>query len=244
MSGPLCAPVLPCHVASVHLELHVYPFTCSRGAQDLINAFWSKSKQKGAQRAKPGPKSVTKARGKKGRADDDDEEEESEVEESPAPPKKRGRPSKASTAASRDSSEEPAKEPAPKKNPRKSAGTSFKSASTASKGKRGGTSASAARGADPDEDDDEDDFADMKQLFKTTLSWENSVEKIDTVERTPDGGLMVYFTLCAAFFLPPRVSDADAVGIAEKKAWATAGNLRKSASRRCPTRSVPSGPDM
>ncbi|KAH9940874.1 uncharacterized protein BXZ73DRAFT_98706 [Epithele typhae] len=46
-----------------------------------------------------------------------------------------------------------------------------------------------------DDDSDEGSYADMKKLFKSAPSWEPHVEKVDTVERTNDGNLVVYFTL-------------------------------------------------
>ena len=89
---------------------------------------------------------------------------------------------------------EPEPEPATKKKPRKSAGAS---ASAKAAGKKRSVS---ARDMDEDEDEEgaEDDFVDTRKLFKTAQSWENHVECIDTVERTPDG-LFVYFTLWVAF---------------------------------------------
>ncbi|CDO69648.1 hypothetical protein BN946_scf184851.g36 [Trametes cinnabarina] len=144
------------------------------GAQELIDEFWRKSNKKGGRKSEPKAKATPKPR--KSSVKDVD----SDVEET-APPKKRGRPSKSTPA--RDNSEEQDEESVPKqKKPRKSAGGS--AAKTTSRRK---SNASAM-------DEDDETFADMRR-FKDAASWENLVESIDTVERTEDGNLYVYFTL-------------------------------------------------
>ena len=49
--------------------------------------------------------------------------------------------------------------------------------------------------ADSSEEEAENEYQDMQRLFKSARSWESHIEKIDTIERTVEGGLMVYFTL-------------------------------------------------
>lgn len=44
------------------------------------------------------------------------------------------------------------------------------------------------------EDEEEDEYANMAR-WKKESSWEHIVDHINTVERTPDGDLFVYFTL-------------------------------------------------
>lgn len=132
---------------------------------------------------KKDPKKDAK-KGRKSNASARDISEEP-VETSPPPqPKKRGRPRKSKTPDIEISDEE--EEVAPKKKakpaPRKSAGS-------ASKGRKQ---------AKPTSDDDaEDEDLGTMDKWMDAPSWEHIVETIDTVERTKQNELYVYFTLCA-----------------------------------------------
>lgn len=144
-----------------------------RGARDLIAEFW-KHHKKGSRKSDVKPKATPKPRKSSVKADSD--------VESTAPAKKRGRQSK-STPARAASDEEDEEDAAPKqKKPRKSAG-----GSAAKTNNRRKSNASAA-------DEDGEPYADLRKL-KDMASWEHLVERIDTVERTQDGDLFVYFTL-------------------------------------------------
>ncbi|KAL7280336.1 hypothetical protein ACG7TL_005253 [Trametes sanguinea] len=145
----------------------------AEGARDLIAEFW-KHHKKGSRKSDVKPKATPKPRKSSVKADSD--------VESTAPAKKRGRQSK-STPARAASDEEDEEDAAPKqKKPRKSAG-----GSAAKTNNRRKSNASAA-------DEDGEPYADLRKL-KDMASWEHLVERIDTVERTQDGDLFVYFTL-------------------------------------------------
>lgn len=104
-----------------------------------------------------------------------------ESDEDPAPPKKRGKQAKASVSED----EEPSVSKAPKRG-RKSAGAS--------------SSASAKKAAImvEDDDDEEESYMDLK-AYKNSPSWAHLVDHIETVERTPEGNLQVYFVLYAPY---------------------------------------------
>ncbi|OSD04860.1 hypothetical protein PYCCODRAFT_1363355 [Trametes coccinea BRFM310] len=145
----------------------------AEGARDLIAEFW-KHHKKGSRKSDVKPKATPKPRKSSVKADSD--------VESTAPAKKRGRQSK-STPARAASDEEDEEDAAPKqKKPRKSAG-----GSAAKTNNRRKSNASAA-------DEDGEPYADLRKL-KDMASWEHLVERIDTVERTENGDLFVYFTL-------------------------------------------------
>ncbi|KAK7687784.1 hypothetical protein QCA50_009003 [Cerrena zonata] len=141
------------------------------GAQDLIAAYWKTLKKD----PKKGRKSNASAR----------EPSAQPVEGSPPPQqKKRGRPRKSKTPdieISDDEEEEVAPKKKAKPAPRKSAGS-------ASKGRK------PAKLVSEDEDAVDDDLGTMDKWMDAP-SWEHIVEAIDTVERTRQNELYVYFTL-------------------------------------------------
>ncbi|KAI8969377.1 hypothetical protein BD414DRAFT_518579 [Trametes punicea] len=144
----------------------------AEGAKDLIAEFWKRNK-KGARKSDVKPKGAPRPR--KSSVKDAD----SDIEEV-APAKKRGRPSKSTPA--RDTSEDEDGSHKQKK-PRKSTASAAKAATT----NRRKSNSDAM-------DMDEDVYIDMRK-YKDASSWEHLVESIDTVERTDDGELYVYFTL-------------------------------------------------
>ncbi|TFK90128.1 hypothetical protein K466DRAFT_464112, partial [Polyporus arcularius HHB13444] len=154
----------------------------AQGAKELIDEFWKKNSKKGAPRKSDAkPKPTPKPRKSAARATT----HESEVESVTAPAKKRGRQSKAS-ARSPSEEQEQAEEEVPKKKPRKgSNATATKSASARR---------AVARPEDSDQEEEERVYVDMSK-WKDAASWEHLIECIDTVERTEDNELLVYFTL-------------------------------------------------
>ncbi len=147
-----------------------------------------------------------------------------EEEVTPAPTqKKRGRPLKTSNARAVSEEQEEEKEAPSKKKQRKSTG------GKAANGRR--TSVAAA------DKDEEDEYADMKQWAEAT-TWEHLIESIDTVERTDDGELYVYFTLSAIHVVPAVCPILTVVSAAGNTTKATGGNGQIFARRRCPTRCV------
>ncbi|KAI0687142.1 hypothetical protein C8T65DRAFT_712237 [Cerioporus squamosus] len=152
----------------------------AQGAKELIEEFWkNNSKKAAARKSDAKPKPTPKPRKSTARATT----QESELEEvAPPPAKKRGRPSKASARS--PSEEQEQEEEAPKKKPRK--GTNAPKSASAKR--------AAARLEDSDQDEDERIYTDMSK-WKDATSWEHLVECIDTVERTEDNELIVYFTL-------------------------------------------------
>ncbi len=169
-----------------------------RGAKELIDEFWKKHSKKGAPRKSDAkPKPTPKPRKSAARATT----HESEVESVSAPAKKRGRQSKASARSPSEEQEE-AEEDVPKKKPRKGSNAT-KSASARR---------AVARPEDSDQEEEERVYVDMSK-WKDAASWEHLIECIDTVERTEDNELLVYFTLyvcgpwtCAALFVRPDLS--------------------------------------
>ncbi|KAI0369128.1 hypothetical protein BV20DRAFT_968304 [Pilatotrama ljubarskyi] len=141
------------------------------GAKDLISEFWKKHK-KGPRKSEPKPKPGPKPR--KSSVKDAD----SDIEEV-APPKKRGRPKATSTRETSDEEEDD--QSRKQKKPRKSAGSANKAT------KRKSTAADAV-------EEDGEMYTDMRK-WADAASWEHLVKSIDTVERTDDGDLYVYFTL-------------------------------------------------
>ncbi|KAM5534625.1 hypothetical protein V8D89_011637 [Ganoderma adspersum] len=140
----------------------------AEGARELIDEYWRKhGKKTGGRKSDVKPKPAAKPR--KSAVKDDEEEEV-------PPAKKRGRPPKAQARPSEEQDEDVEMEDVPKKKPRKSTG-------------RGGK-----RGAATTEDQDEEEYTDMKK-WKELSTWEHLVESIDTVERTDNNELLVYFTL-------------------------------------------------
>ncbi len=176
-----------------------------RGAKELIDEFWKKNSKKGAPRKSDAkPKPTPKPRKSAARATT----HESEVESVTAPAKKRGRQSKAS-ARSPSEEQEQAEEEVPKKKPRKgSNATATKSASARR---------AVARPEDSDQEEEERVYVDMSK-WKDAASWEHLIECIDTVERTEDNELLVYFTLyvcgpwtCAALLCAPISASTHAL---------------------------------
>ncbi|KZT09851.1 uncharacterized protein LAESUDRAFT_722001 [Laetiporus sulphureus 93-53] len=136
-------------------------------AQNLIDEFWQKhKKEKKSERKTSGAKpSVSKKAA--------DESEAEQVSQ-----KKRGRPSTAKDTKQRED-EDIDMEPREKKKPRKTATKSAKGLAT----------------PEPMEVSlDEEEFRDMKPYMRQA-TWEHLVDSIDTVERTEDGQLLVYFTV-------------------------------------------------
>ncbi|CAL1715214.1 unnamed protein product [Somion occarium] len=141
----------------------------AKGAQDLIDAYWKRNKK--------GPK----PKGRKSAVSPREESEE--VETSQPPPKKRGRPPKArtpETPSEEEAEEERPKAKKPKAAPRKS------------------TEAAKRRKSQPTAEEEEngldEELGNMKKWLDAA-SWEHLVDTIDTVERTKDNELYVYFTL-------------------------------------------------
>jgi len=144
-------------------------------AEGLIKEYWDKLKKD-----KKGPRksagTAPKSSASKARKSSTIRDESSEVEE--VRPKKRGRPPKGSKAVSdepemerNDDDEKSARE---KKKPRRSAPSN----------------------PEPMDEDgsSEETFRSMK-TWMSSATWEHIVDTIDTVERTVDGRLLVYFTL-------------------------------------------------
>ncbi|KAI0630588.1 hypothetical protein C8Q77DRAFT_1134123 [Trametes polyzona] len=142
----------------------------AEGAQELIKEFWKN--KKGGPKGKPGPKP------RKSSVKDVDSDAASASAASAPAAKKRGRPSKAAAAPQEESDEEE-EQPQKQKKPRKSTGTAAKA---------------SRRTSNPDAMDEDEVYMDMHQ-FKDAKTWEHLVQSIDTVERTEDGHLYVYFTL-------------------------------------------------
>ncbi|KAI0705247.1 hypothetical protein BC835DRAFT_1403795 [Cytidiella melzeri] len=150
-------------------------------AQDLIDAYWKKRGGKQSTK-KPAPrKSDVKAKNSAvlKRHSSSAMIEDSDGEPPSAPPKKRGRPAKTSIS---DDDERSASLSKTTKRLKKSTG-----------------SASAKSAPIHDIDDDEDEagsvqYTDMKK-WKNVPSWDHIVERIETVERTEDDKLVVYFVL-------------------------------------------------
>ena len=141
----------------------------SSGAQELIDEYWKKMGKKRKADAKPKPAA------KPQKSKDDSDEEPAQ------PAKKRGRPSKSQAKGASEDPDEDMDVEAPKKKPRKSTGSA-----SAKSAKRG-----AAVREDPDESES---YVDMTK-WKDLSTWDHLVESIDTVERTDDNSLLVYFTL-------------------------------------------------
>ncbi|CCM02567.1 uncharacterized protein FIBRA_04670 [Fibroporia radiculosa] len=149
-------------------------------AQNLIEDYWARHKnmKKGARKSTgPGPRpSAPKARKSPSVRDESPEIEEPRQ-------KKRGRPPKVaksnhvpSDEEGEDETERMARE---KKKPRKST-ASAKSTKAVSE--------------PMDEDEGPEGFRSMRP-WMSSATWEHVVDRIDTVERTPDNRLLVYFTL-------------------------------------------------
>ncbi|KAI0924886.1 hypothetical protein AcV7_009595 [Taiwanofungus camphoratus] len=142
----------------------------------LIEEYWRKNKKEkkgGRKSIGPGPKpSVTK-----GRKSSTARGESSEVEE--PRPKKRGRLPKVKSPSEEqedeDNNEDEARE---KKKPRKSV-----------------TQKAKASPEPMDEDEGEEESFKSMKPWMSSATWEHVVDTIDTVERTLDGRLIVYFTL-------------------------------------------------
>jgi len=146
-------------------------------AQVLIDEYWQrnkKDKKAGRKSMGPAPR-VSSAKAPRGSTARDDS---SEVEEMPA--KKRGRPPKAKSArgsSEQQKVEDEEEEDRPKvKKARKSTGKK-----------------AASEPMDVDESGPES-YRDMK-TWMSSATWEHIVDTIDTVERTSDDRLLVYFTL-------------------------------------------------
>ncbi|KZT70770.1 hypothetical protein DAEQUDRAFT_724898 [Daedalea quercina L-15889] len=138
-------------------------------ANVLIDDYWAKNKKD----KRGGRKSTGRPAGRpstaSARKSSTVREESSEIEE--VRPKKRGRPSKAKREEQVDDDVEEVEEEARKK-----------------------TKRAAPRASRDGPTEDADGFVPMKQ-WKDAATWEHIVSKIDTVERTDTGDLLVYFTL-------------------------------------------------
>ncbi|TBU47544.1 hypothetical protein BD309DRAFT_468378 [Dichomitus squalens] len=139
------------------------------GAKELIDEYWKKVGKKRKSDAKPKPA----AKPPKSKEESD--------EEPAQPAKKRGRPSKGQTKPVDEDQDEDMEDEAPKKKPRKSTG------GASAKGTKRGAAAAG-------ELDEESTYADMSK-WKDLATWEHLVQSIDTVERTENNTLLVYFTL-------------------------------------------------
>ncbi len=150
----------------------------SRNAKDLIEDFWRRSRKE-----KKGRKSDGKQLTSKGQKSISARAQSSDVE--PVPQKKRGRPPKAPALSISDDEEE---EEVPKTKKVKQVAKRLSVPSSARKPK--------ATVVEPEEEMEEDEevFSDIKKL-KNADDWSPFVDKIDTIERTTDGTLFVYFLL-------------------------------------------------
>ncbi|TDL23999.1 hypothetical protein BD410DRAFT_786707 [Rickenella mellea] len=194
-------------------------------AQELIQTYWKEQKKKNtAKQAETKPKGTpaSSSAKKRGRTSMSQDKSKSPVaaREPASTEKKRGRPAKGkgAKAAADESDEEPEEEDEEekreKKKPRKSTenGTSKATGKVGKKAKGGLSSldndadgdaimdngdaealaeASAAGG---DEDEEVVKYGNMK-IYMHLKSWEPLVEAVDTVERTDDNDLVVYFTI-------------------------------------------------
>lgn len=166
-------------VISIFTSTFQLMIRCSNAA-DLIQAYWKKArKDRRGRKSEPKAKSTPVPKGRKSLA----EREESSVDAESAPAKKRGRPPK--PAAQSVSDDEVDEVPQSKK------------AKQVAKRPAESTSARKARAKQVEEEIDEDEdeqFLDIKKL-KNLDDWSPFVESIDTIERTADGTLFVYFIL-------------------------------------------------
>jgi hypothetical protein len=164
--------------------------TVNSNADTLIKAYWSsrggRRTQDKSKPRKSDTKSKTSAVQKRKSittiAEDSDEQ--------PAP-KKRGRPPKAPVS----DDDEPVVKAKEAKKSTKSAGAS---ASTSTK--------KTARHNDEEEDEEEETEAEakyvsMKKKWRNAPSWDHLVDHIETVERTSDGTLNVFFALYVSLYL-------------------------------------------
>jgi hypothetical protein len=137
-------------------------------AQDLIDEYWERKKAEKKERKPVDMKAPVKGRRSSGK------------EAAPeSQPKKRARKSYSAKAEHSDDDDDNL----PKKKSR------TKSAESSAKRKSTKPPSSVA-----DTADDDMPIGDMKR-FMTVPSWEHIVAHVDTVERTEDGGLDVYFRL-------------------------------------------------
>ncbi|KAH8104059.1 hypothetical protein BXZ70DRAFT_1052386 [Cristinia sonorae] len=150
------------------------------GAHDLIEEYWKKQKKTQARKSVGGRKSVTK-------------EPSPEV---PAPSVlKRGRASTAKAISVSDDEDDIA-ERQKKKTKAESASASVKKKATP-KSTVIKPTVQKKRQKEPSpeaESEEDEEFQDMRR-WKNAQTWEHLIERVDTVERTEEGNLFVYFTL-------------------------------------------------
>lgn len=155
-------------------------------AQALVAAYWKEhghraGKKPGPRKSEPKSKvSTAQKRNSPVVADESDAE--------PAPPKKRGRQSKQSVS----DDEQPASTSKTAQKGRKSTGGGG-SGSISTTSRKHSAVRGARKNSDPEEEE-ETQFASMKK-WKQAPSWAHLVHHVETVERTRDGDLKVYFVL-------------------------------------------------
>ncbi|THH27749.1 hypothetical protein EUX98_g6441 [Antrodiella citrinella] len=150
----------------------------AQGAADLIKEYWEKQKQ--------GPRKPTARKSLPAEA----REASPEVEAVPA--KKRGRTSVSKPISVSDDDDEQSDRPQPKKSKNTATSASVTKSKSASMTKS--SAQKPKKRAPSPSDSDEETFSDMRK-WKLATSWEHIVKRVDTVERTDDGKLLVYFTL-------------------------------------------------
>lgn len=148
-----------------YCEIH----SASSNAKVLIDAYWKEHGGKAGKKAAP-RKSDSKAKTSAVERHRSPILVADEDSDAPAPPKKRG---KAAKSASDDETHE------------KSSKRVKQNASTSAASKK------KARAA---EEEPEEGYVNMKQ-WKNAASWAHLVDHIETVERTEDNELLVYFVL-------------------------------------------------
>ncbi|TCD71788.1 hypothetical protein EIP91_003131 [Steccherinum ochraceum] len=161
----------------------------AQGAKDLIDEYWRNNK-KNTQRKSSGPgprKSLPSA----SRARDESPEIDAPSTQ------KRGRQSSAKAISVSDDDGDEEERPQPKKSKADTTSASArksvaKSASTTKSASQ--KSKKSAQRTPEVEESEEEEFTDMRK-WKTADTWEHIVERVETVERTDDGKLFVYFTL-------------------------------------------------
>ncbi|KAH9971745.1 hypothetical protein BGW80DRAFT_1319859 [Lactifluus volemus] len=165
---------------------------CSSGAKELIKEFWARhGKKKGervGRKSDPKPKPPPR-RGVAASV------ESSTPEPASAATKKRGRGRQKPKVDSDDDGVEEEEDSRSRKKGRKSNGTTRKSPSPASSSDR------ASEGIQPFEPS-------LIKKWNALPSWENHLEEIDTVERTPDGDLLIYFKLLNSKICAERFPQA------------------------------------
>lgn len=168
----------------------------------MIAEYWAKQKKNPSRKSTGGAarKSISKAR-----------EESSEVEVAPAPAQKRGRTSLSKPISISEEEEDDRPKTKKTKTTSVSASATKKSVAKSASVTKPATHKKRPKEPTPEAEEDvveEDEYTDLKK-WEREPSWEGIVERIDTVERTSDGELYVYFTLFVYLLVscPPTLTN-------------------------------------